>query len=209
MDAGLHGRLKELARGESASLFMALLAGIAGLYTRLGAGSDIAIGSPIAGRTDSALEDVVGLFVNTLVMRTDTSGILVAVLWDACERALLAYQNQDVPFERLVELLQPRDRWRHPLFQTMLAMQNNVQGNLSLPGLDHSWESNEDGDVEVRPDVQRDRAVRCGGRMPAGLDLTVEYASRLVRAGDGAEILAARLIRFLDAVSRDPGRAIR
>ncbi|MGE5815630.1 MAG: non-ribosomal peptide synthetase, partial [Acidobacteriota bacterium] len=211
LDASLHRGLSALARGCGASLFMVLQAALAALLTRLGAGTDIAIGSPIAGRTDAALDELIGFFVNTLVLRTDTSGQpnFKELVGRVRGRNLAAYGHADVPFERLVEVLNPaRSLSRHPLFQVMLAFEAAERGSaaLELPGLAATPEP------VVTASAKFDLSIGLAERRsatgePAGIEGVLEYATDLFDRPT-VEALGRRLLRLLEAVVAEPERAI-
>jgi non-ribosomal peptide synthetase component F len=207
--AELHGALLRLARQSGASLFMVLQAGLAALLSRLGAGDDIAIGSPVAGRTDVALDDLVGFFVNTLVLRTDVSGqpSFRELIGRVRADNLAAYSHQDVPFERLVELLNPaRSLARHPLFQVMLALQNNAAVRLELEGVAASYQAVSGTTAKFDLALSIGEARGAGGA-PAGLFGTLEYASDLFDRASVAA-LAERLVRLLAAAAAAPDVAL-
>ncbi|MFV2198105.1 non-ribosomal peptide synthetase, partial [Nocardiopsis sp. LOL_012] len=208
--ADVHRRLAEVAADHDATLFMAVQAALAVLLDRMGAGSDVPLGTPVAGRADTALEDLVGFFVNTLVLRTDTSGNpgFGALLERVKEADLAAFAHQDLPFERLVEAVNPaRSTAHHPLFQVMLTLQNDTQASLGLPGLDVAEEPFATGMAKFDLTfVLRERRGPDGA--PAGLDGGLEYATDLFDA-ESAALLAARLCRLLDAASADPATGVR
>ena len=138
LDAELHRGLKRLAGETGASLFMVLQAGLAALLKKLGVGEDIGIGTVVAGRSERELEELVGFFVNTLVLRTDVSRdpSFVEVIERVRKFDLEAYGKEELPFERLVEALQPvRSQARHPLVQVMLVLQNAPAARLELQDL--------------------------------------------------------------------------
>ncbi|SFH80821.1 condensation domain-containing protein, partial [Methylobacterium phyllosphaerae] len=209
LEGELHGRLLRLARDGQASLFMVMQAGLAALLTRLGAGEDIPFGSPIAGRTDDALDDLVGFFVNTLVLRTDTSGnpSFDELLGRVRTRDLEAYGHQDLPFERLVEMLNPpRQFGRHPLFQVMLVLQNNARASLQLAGLEATPQGV--GSERALFDLHVSLSERRGSDGSAqGIVGWIEYASDLFER-ETAERLAASYVRFLEGIALDPTRRI-
>ncbi|MFD9737176.1 amino acid adenylation domain-containing protein [Umezawaea sp. NPDC059074] len=199
IDAELHAKLADLARTSNTTLFMVLQAGVAALLTRLGAGDDVPVGSVVAGRTDEALDDLVGFFVNTVVLRTDVSGnpTFSDLLARVRETDLAAYAHQEIPFERLVEAINPaRSLARHPLFQVMLVLQNNSKAALEFPGL------------AVSPEIVRTGSSKFDlmfgfEETSAGIGGAIEYATDLFDRSTIAA-LATRLVRVLTQAAANP-----
>ncbi|MFE7746840.1 amino acid adenylation domain-containing protein, partial [Nocardia sp. NPDC057455] len=149
IDAATHAGLVELARAHGATLFMVVHTAFAVLLARLSGSDDIAIGTPVAGRGERELDDLIGMFVNTLVFRSRFDGgeSFADVLARQRDIDLAAFAHADVPFERLVEVLNPpRSTARHPLFQVGLSFQNVARAALELPGL---TVAGVDADVDV------------------------------------------------------------
>lgn len=134
----LKNELEKLSRDEGVTLFMTLLAAFYTLLYRYTGQEDITIGSPIANRTRSEIENLIGFFVNTLALRLDISGnpSFIQMLERVREVTLTAYNHQDLPFEKLVEELKPvRDMSYSPLFQVMFSWQNVPKEPTNLSGL--------------------------------------------------------------------------
>ncbi|MET8982232.1 amino acid adenylation domain-containing protein [Streptomyces sp. NPDC004539] len=201
--ARLRGRAEELGREQGASAFMVVHAVLATLLHRLGAGDDIVIGTPVEGRPDIALEDLVGLFAGTLVLRADLSGdpTFTRLLDRVRAVDLAAYDHTDVPFEHLVEVLNPvRSRDRHPLFQVMLTVNQEAIAP-TLSGLEVSL-------GEVPGDRAKfDLSLTLSEDAEGGWSGWVEYASDLFDR-ETAEALAARWERLLEEVTADPARPL-
>ncbi|MET4093900.1 amino acid adenylation domain-containing protein [Arthrobacter sp. UYCu712] len=197
--------LGSLASSSNASLFMTLHAGLAAFLHRTGAGDDLVIGSPTAGRTDRALSQLVGFFVNTLPLRVnaDADPSLRTMVARSRESILDAFDHDDVPFERLVEALNPeRELGRHPLFQTMLTVDNEAPAVPQLPGVrvtpepeTASGEAKFDLSFTFRPDADN------------GLLATIDYNSAMF-GGETARRLADSFSRFLELAAAAPDSPI-
>ncbi|AXK36961.1 hypothetical protein DVA86_35120 [Streptomyces armeniacus] len=198
--------LRDLSTETGTSMFMLFQAATASLLHRLGAGEDIPLGAPIAGRTDDALGELVGFFVNTLVLRTDLTGdpTFRELLARVRESALAAFEHQDLPFDQVVEALNPpRLAGRNPLFQVMLGYHYRPDGDPDVLGMATEWFDMDTGMAKFDlhftfvDEAGRDRLV-----------LLLEYAADLCDEGT-AERFAGWLVRLLEGAVADPDCAVR
>ncbi|GAB3010478.1 hypothetical protein GCM10027213_23720 [Mycobacterium bourgelatii] len=203
--AELQQRVREVAREYNATSFMVVQAALAVLLSQLSTSSDVAVGFPIAGRGDPALDRLVGFFVNTLILRVQVVGnpTFAELLAQVRQRSLAAYEHQDVPFEALVERLNPpRSMTHHPLIQVSLSWQNATPLDLTV------------ADLQVHPmpvdthTARMDLAFFLGERFgdtgePAGIGGAVEFRTDVYDAAT-IEALVARLQRVLTALTAQP-----
>ncbi|WP_315729290.1 non-ribosomal peptide synthetase [Bradyrhizobium sp. SZCCHNS2021] len=191
--------LRVLARRETATLFMVLLAAFQLLLSRYSGQNDVVVGSPVAGRRRHELHDLIGFFANILVLRADCSEStrFVDLLAQVKDAVLDAHAHQDLPFERLVEALQPdRDLGRHPLVQVMFALQQEPFEELTLPGLRLTPmpAPSEQTKFDLTLHVYEKKY---------GLAVSIEYAAELFDAETIAH-LAAHFQHLLEAIAADP-----
>ena len=213
--AEVQQRVARVAREHNATSFMVLQAALAVLLAKLSASSEVAVGFPIAGRRDPALDELVGFFVNTLVLRVDLAGdpSVAELLAQVRARSLAAYEHQDVPFEVLVERLNPtRSLTHHPLVQVMLAWQN-LPGQGSDPAAGLAL-----GDLRVTPLAAETRTARMDLSLslaerwsvagePAGIGGVVEFRTDVFDAAS-IEVLIQRWRRVVEAMTADPARRL-
>ncbi|HYR10247.1 MAG TPA: amino acid adenylation domain-containing protein, partial [Longimicrobium sp.] len=202
---GTAERVGRVARERGATPFMVLLAAFQALLSRWSGQDDVVVGTPIANRTRPELEPIIGFFANTLAIRGDLSGApsFDALLARVREATLGAYEHQDVPFERLVEELNPERSLSHtPVFQVMFALQNapQAEGGAPLEGLELS------GLPRARETAQFDLSLSLHER-DGGLAARLEYATDLFGA-PLMERFAEQFVRLLDAALDDPARPV-
>ncbi|MDA3642217.1 non-ribosomal peptide synthetase, partial [Mycobacterium xenopi] len=213
--AELQRQVTRMARTHNATSFMVMQAALAVLLAKLSTSTDVAVGFPIAGRRDPALDELVGLFVNTLVLRVDLTGdpTMAELLDQVRARSLAAYEHQDVPFELVVERLNPtRSLTHHPLVQVMFAWQNfawhgsDPTAAVPLGGLQASPLPVDTRTARMDLSFSLAEGFTAAGE-PDGISGVVEFRTDVFDA-PGVEALTERLRRVLVAMTADPGRRL-
>ncbi|WP_313818572.1 condensation domain-containing protein, partial [Citricoccus sp.] len=205
VDPDRHAALRHLAAQHRSSLFMVLQSAVAVTLRQHGSGDDIVVGTPVAGRGDPALEPLVGFFVNTLVLRTDVANnpTLVQVLERVREANTRAYGHQDLPFDAVVDAVNPaRVAGRHPVFQVMLTLQNTPPAVLDLDGVNVTVPAQMTS-AGVKTDLMIDVSTPEGDDGP--LQVVLGYDRALFEPGTAQRILDA-LDRVLTAFATSAQR---
>ncbi|HEY9315941.1 amino acid adenylation domain-containing protein [Williamsia sp.] len=205
IDEQLVKRLDRIAAGHGATLFMVMHAAFSALLSRLSGRDDIAIATPVAGRGEEALDDLIGMFVNTVVLRVgvDPGAEFIDLLHGVQKADLEAYAHADVPFDSVVDRVKPvRSEAFSPLTQVMLAMENPAVSGLLLPGLtvaEHDW-----GVVPAKMDLKLTLSDnRDDDGVVGPLAASFVYATDLFDRSTVARF-ADQLVRILEAVAADP-----
>jgi amino acid adenylation domain-containing protein len=196
--AGLLAQLKELGHGEGATLFMVMLTAFNALLHRYTGQREVIVGTPIANRNRTEVEPLIGLFVNTLALRSAVSGDQTPrdLLRESRRITLEAYAHQDVPFERLVEELQPDRSLSHtPLFQVMLALQNSPMPEMKMGGLSFS-------PVEIDSGLARFDLLLFVEESERGLKGSIEYSTDLFNRATIRRMIG-HLRALLEAIAAD------
>ncbi|WP_054811157.1 non-ribosomal peptide synthetase [Nocardia arizonensis] len=204
VDPRLHRGMAELAASADVSLFMVVHAALAVLLARMGGTDDVVVGTAVAGRGEAALDGLVGMFVNTLALRTPVDPNLGfrEFLGRVRTGDLDAFANADVPFERLVQVVNPaRSTAHHPIFQVSLSLQNFVEPTLELPGLRIEVEDLDRDAAQF--DLSLDLRERFADTERVGIEGVFTYATDLFDSSTVA-VLAQRWQRILAAVVADP-----
>jgi aspartate racemase len=199
LSPGLTERLKAFSRREGVTLFVTLLAAFQVLLLRYTGQEDLLVGTPIANRNREEIEGLIGVFLNVLVMRSDLSGnpSFWELLRQVRETALGAYAHQDLPFEKLVEELNPeRDLSRSPFFQVLMSLQNTPMQPLEFSGLKVSR-------MKVGSATSKFDLSLYATEMPEGLSCTFEYNTDLFEA-DRIERMLGHLQVLLEGVVAHP-----
>ena len=203
LPGSLNDDLKRLSRDEGVTLFMTLAAAFKTLLYRYSGQEEIVIGTPSANRNQAEIEELIGFFVNTLVLRTDLSGspTFHTLLGRIRETVIDACTHQDLPFEKLVEELQPeRDVGRTPLFQVMLVQQKQLTPVLEFAGVCFR-------PVEVDTTTAKFDLTLNFAETEQELHLTLEYSTDLFEAATVKRMLG-HLRTLLEGVVADPGQRI-
>jgi amino acid adenylation domain-containing protein len=197
-------RLRRLSRRQDATLFMTLLAAFQALLGRYAGQQDVAVGTDIANRNHLDTEKLIGFFINQLVMRTEVIGPVsfTDLLGNVRQTVMGAYEHQDLPFEKLVEELQPeRDLSRAPLFQVKLVLQNIGSEALEMPGLELT-EFTQASEPQAKFDLTLMLA-----EVEGGLSGVIEYAADLYLA-ETIERMVGHFRVLLESIVTHPQRAV-